>query len=629
MTECEINERLRQACSHAVPEVWNAVLSDCTEQKGRVTIMEQYKQKKNPRARKLVGMAACFCLIAGSIFGLQTYRINNTVDATVSLDVNPSVEIQVNRKERVLEVLPLNEDGKTIVGDMDFSGSNLDVAVNALIGSMLQNGYLSELANSILISVDNNDPVRGAELQARLSEEVSKLLQTDTFSGAVLSQTVENDSSLRQLAEQYSITPGKAQLIQEILEKNPLHTFEELASLSINELNLLMTAGQATAKVESVGTASDKAYIGEAKAKELALSKAGVSAAALTWYEAELDAENGVMIYDVEFKAGGYEYDCEVNATTGAIMKFEKEADHDYKELAAGTVAGATVKTEQNNEGSASPAAQRPASGASITEAKARELALNHAGLTADAVTALWSKLDTDDGLTVYEVEFKSGGYEYSYEVNATTGAIVKFEKEADYDHKGMSADVVTGATTNVEKGNTVDPASSVSVTEAKARETALNHAGLTADAVTALWSKLDTDDGLTVYEVEFKSGGYEYSYEVNATTGAIVKFEKEADYDHKGMSADVVTGATTNVEKGNTVDPASSVSVTEAKARETALNHAGLTAGAVTALKSKLDTDDGLTVYEVEFKSGGYEYDYEIDAATGAILKAERDWDD
>ena len=524
MTECEINERLRQACSHAVPEVWNAVLSDCTEQKGRVTIMEQYKQKKNPRARKLVGMAACFCLIAGSIFGLQTYRINNTVDATVSLDVNPSVEIQVNRKERVLEVLPLNEDGKTIVGDMDFSGSNLDVAVNALIGSMLQNGYLSELANSILISVDNNDPVRGAELQARLSEEVSKLLQTDTFSGAVLSQTVENDSSLRQLAEQYSITPGKAQLIQEILEKNPLHTFEELASLSINELNLLMTAGQATAKVESVGTASDKAYIGEAKAKELALSKAGVSAAALTWYEAELDAENGVMIYDVEFKAGGYEYDCEVNATTGAI---------------------------------------------------------------------------------------------------------VKFEKEADYDHKGMSADVVTGATTNVEKGNTVDPASSVSVTEAKARETALNHAGLTADAVTALWSKLDTDDGLTVYEVEFKSGGYEYSYEVNATTGAIVKFEKEADYDHKGMSADVVTGATTNVEKGNTVDPASSVSVTEAKARETALNHAGLTAGAVTALKSKLDTDDGLTVYEVEFKSGGYEYDYEIDAATGAILKAERDWDD
>ena len=43
--------------------------------------------------------------------------------------------------------------------DMDFSGSSLDVAVNAIIGSMLQNGYLNELANSVLISVDNNDPV--------------------------------------------------------------------------------------------------------------------------------------------------------------------------------------------------------------------------------------------------------------------------------------------------------------------------------------------------------------------------------------------------------------------------------------------------------------------------------------
>ena len=188
----------------------------------------------------MAGLAAGLCLILGGGLGVRNYQVNHTVDATVSLDVNPSVEIKINQKERILDVIPLNEDGRTIVGDMDFSGSSLDVAVNAIIGSMLQNGYLNELANSVLISVDNNDPVRGMALQERLTDEVNKLLQTDSFRGAVLSQTVVKSDELQQMAEQYGITLGKAQLIQEILGKNSLHTFDELAPLSINELNILL-----------------------------------------------------------------------------------------------------------------------------------------------------------------------------------------------------------------------------------------------------------------------------------------------------------------------------------------------------------------------------------------------------
>lgn len=188
----------------------------------------------------MAGLAAGLCLILGGGLGVRNYQVNHTVDATVSLDVNPSVEIKINQKERILDVIPLNEDGRTIVGDMDFSGSSLDVAVNAIIGSMLQNGYLNELANSVLISVDNNDPVRGMALQERLADEVNKLLQTDSFRGAVLSQTVVKSDELQQMAEQYGITLGKAQLIQEILGKNSLHTFDELAPLSINELNILL-----------------------------------------------------------------------------------------------------------------------------------------------------------------------------------------------------------------------------------------------------------------------------------------------------------------------------------------------------------------------------------------------------
>ena len=328
MTEHEINKKLRDAYTHAAPDVLPAVRADCTESKGGVC-MTTTKKVKRPFAR-LAALAACLCLVAGCIFGYLRYQINYAVDATVSLDVNPSVEITVNRKERVLQVTPLNADGEIIVGDMDFRGSDLRVAVNAIIGSMVQNGYLSELANSVLISVDNNNTERGAAMQARLTDAVNQLLQTETFSGAVLSQTVTKDDALKQLAEAYGITVGKAQLIRDILDDDGRHTFDELASLSINELNLLRRdVSSAETKIEAIGTASEKAYIGTKKAKAIAFAHAGVDAAAVLSCKTEMDTEGGIMVYDVDFEAGRFEYEYEIDAATGKILKAEKEIDDD------------------------------------------------------------------------------------------------------------------------------------------------------------------------------------------------------------------------------------------------------------------------------------------------------------
>lgn len=64
-------------------------------------------------------------------------------------------------------------------------------------------------------------------------------------------------------------------------------------------------------------------------------------------------------------------------------------------------------------------------------------------------------------------------------------------------------------------------------------------------------------------------------------------------------------------------------------KAKEIALNHAGVKAVDAIELEVKPDQKDGRSVYEIEFKSGGYEYEYEIDTATGTILEFDKDWDD
>ena len=428
-----LEEKIQRAFAHAVPDVWESVLSDCREQKGSVIPMTEKKNiaKKQSRnhlwAKRFGGIAAAFVLLAGCAVGSGAYRQNYAVDATVSLDVNPSVEIQVNRKDQVLEVTPLNEDGKRVIGDMDFSGSDLDVTVNALIGSMLQNGYLSELANSILISVDNDDAQRGAELQEQLTQEVNNLLQTNSFSGAVLSQTVSDDNALRAQAEQYGITLGKAQLIQQIAAENSRYTFADLVPLSINELNLLRSSGaserEAVDSVQSVGDASDKAYIGAEKAKKAAFDRAGVSQDKAANVSVELDYEDGVMVYQVEFQSGGYEYECDVNAATGAVVQYEKEREDD------------TQKNTRSGSASAKGDAQSGSTSASIGENQAKKIALSHAGVSADKVSQYEVELDVENGIKVYEIQFKASGHEYEYDINAATGAVVKYHREVDDDY--------------------------------------------------------------------------------------------------------------------------------------------------------------------------------------------------
>lgn len=447
-TDQNMNQKIKRAFAHATPDVLDSVLSDCKEQKG-ARIMTKKTNPSGSWLKPLIAVAAAILLLVGGAAGIQTYNTNHSVASTVLLDVNPSVEIQVNKNERVLNVIAHNEDGKKIIGDMDFEGSNLDVTVNALIGSMLTNGYLSEIANSILVSVDGRDAEKNAALQARLTEEINRLLQTDTFSGAVLSQTITPDTELQELADTNHISVGKAQLIQKILSANPLHTFDELAQLSINELNLLTKPEtQPLENVESVGSASDKAYIGRDAAKAAAMEHLGVASTADIRCEIDLDYERGVMVYEVDFDYDGYEYDYHIDATTGEVVKVNKDRDDDYRGEDNGSTGDTNTDNSGNNTGNSGdtnigntsnnadapsePATQNPSPNTNITDEEAKTIALNHAGVTADNIRDYSCELDEERGIVVYEIEFESGNIDYSYDINAATGEIVEADKKFD-----------------------------------------------------------------------------------------------------------------------------------------------------------------------------------------------------
>ncbi len=68
-------------------------------------------------------------------------------------------------------------------------------------------------------------------------------------------------------------------------------------------------------------------FIGEEKAKEIALFRAGLKEAAVRFDRVELDFGNGIWRYEVEFKNGRTEYDAEIKAEDGTILKWEVDLD--------------------------------------------------------------------------------------------------------------------------------------------------------------------------------------------------------------------------------------------------------------------------------------------------------------
>jgi uncharacterized membrane protein YkoI len=160
------------------------------------------------------------------------------------------------------------------------------------------------------------------------------------------------------------------------------------------------------------------------------------------------------------------------------------------------------------------------------------------------------------------------------------------------------------------------------------AEDIALNHAGVTRNDAKALRSKLDREDGRTVYEIEFRVGKTEYEYEIDALSGTVLKAESDVDDDHRETESTERPVETAAPETAApSVTPSALLSAEEAE--EIALDHAGIARTNAVSLHAELDRENGKTVYEIEFRVGKVEYEYEIDAYSGAVLKAESDVDD
>ena len=272
--------------------------------------------------------------------------------------------------------------------------------------------------------------------------------------------------------------------------------------MNIKQRLLAVLCGAALLVLTAAGCSqpsSQAEYIGLDAAKAIALEAAGVAESAATFTTTGLDRQNGTDFYAIDFTANGQSYEYDIDAVTGIIISGPQND--------SAASASTSPQPSSSVDPSPSPTASQSGSG-TLTENQARQIALDHAGLSASQVTFLKSSLDYDDGRQVYDVEFYSSDYtEYDYEIDAATGDILSYDSDAE--------------------GYAPPTANTTAITADQARQIALAEVpGATVNDIYEF--ELDRDDGRLEYEGTIYYNGMEYEFTIDGYSGAIRSWEAE-----------------------------------------------------------------------------------------------------
>ena len=275
----------------------------------------------------------------------------------VTLDVNPSIQLHLDEDDKVIEAIAVNDDAKKVLQDMELEQADANVAMNAVLGSLVKNGYLNANQNTVLLSVENDDDQARVALEDELSQYIYTTLKSYSIEGAIYSQDIDIDDDVESLMNKYSISYGKANLIEDIIDENDdakkTYKVEDLVKLNAQDLILIYQSldkddTQKNAN-KMVGNVSTKQYITKDEALNIALKNASVSKSQIKELEIDYDMENGVLTYDIEFKYNQNEYEYEVSAAKGIV---EREVEPEVKPVSKPSNTQQTTQnkvTNQNN----------------------------------------------------------------------------------------------------------------------------------------------------------------------------------------------------------------------------------------------------------------------------------------
>lgn len=406
-----MEKELQEAVQNLIPNDLFTRITAELDSKEEGAKMEKVLVRRIERKSTSLGLktvmqlaAACVALVL-LVGGIFYYRGNLMVDSLVDLDVNPGIELLTNQKNRVLEAYATNGDGDKVLSGMDLQNVDLQVALNAIVGSMVQQGYMTKDTKGVLVTVQNKDQKKADNLRKLVVKEMEIALSTEDMNAAVFHQVISSqNNNASAFARKNNISLGKAVFVLNLANKASSLNAKELAKMKISEIAKLVADKKIDIRDIIEYDSDDSLWENIADAIE-DINEGDDDYIVVTKQQGSTQA---VQVQPTETKAS-----VQTQAQTQAATQTQPQTQPQ-------THAQTQPQTKQQTQ------AQAPQR---ISADKAKAIAFGHAGVSAGQVRELSVEYD-DDG--VYEIDFKVGNREYDYEIGATDGSIRKADVEQD-----------------------------------------------------------------------------------------------------------------------------------------------------------------------------------------------------
>lgn len=163
------------------------------------------------------------------------YYNNYSVYSVINIDINPSFELNVSAKDKVLKIKALNDDAEEIVKEIKMADKHVEKVIEELSEELEEKGYLTEEEREIFLTVRSKDEKKVKELRERVNKTLRKNVKENS---RIYNQGVNDEDikELKDLAEKNEISLGKTLFIKGLLKLDSNLKFEDLAKMSFKDL---------------------------------------------------------------------------------------------------------------------------------------------------------------------------------------------------------------------------------------------------------------------------------------------------------------------------------------------------------------------------------------------------------
>lgn len=236
MKKSKFESYLKHTLEDETPDVLSKIKQDprfYIPQKKAFSLRTMFKENKVSYLFSSIFVLGLFIL---AIMFSQS-PTNEVVASTITIDINPSVELLLDEEDNIIEVRAINTDAEMLIQNKArFKGLNIDTAIRYLIQEAINRGIIEDTETSILVNVSSETTERKSLVQEKLEAAFRRESMRHNQPFDVHNMVRELTENVREQAENRHMTGAKYQLIQAILESTDIYSFEDLQDQSIRDL---------------------------------------------------------------------------------------------------------------------------------------------------------------------------------------------------------------------------------------------------------------------------------------------------------------------------------------------------------------------------------------------------------